>query len=48
MTDIEPLYRMTLYDLKELIELHDSFPNEPLENLLETLEIEGDYSEYGT
>lgn len=48
MTEIEPLYRMTLWDLEELIELHDKFPLKTIEEILKQLGKEGDYSEYGT
>ena len=46
--DIVPLYRLTEDDLECIILLRNEFPNMTIKEILDKLEIEGDFSEYGT
>jgi len=45
---VEPLFRMTRETLKEVIRKHDENPNKSLDDILDEVEIEPDFSEYGT
>lgn len=44
----EPLFRVTIETLNEIIALHDEDKEISIEDILEKLDIEPDFSEYGT
>jgi hypothetical protein len=47
-SEIVPLYRLTKLDIISILELYETDKNLTVEEILNTLEIEGDYSEYGS
>lgn len=44
---IEPSFRMTRDSLKNFLEIHDENPNMSVEGILERMDVDGDFSEYG-
>lgn len=46
--EIVPVYRLTKENIEDLFALHDSYPNKTIKDLMKIIEVEPDYSMYGT